>query len=67
MKDCGRPVETVSNKDIEWFYKINSNGLAINEKDLHKILEDKSIPQDVKEAVQQAFPEAKGRKKFWFR
>lgn len=67
MKDCGQPAEIISDKDIEWLYKISPNGLAISEKDLHKILDDKNMPQEVKEAVKKVFPELKGRKRFWFR
>lgn len=56
---------------IEWFYKIHPEGLAINEKDLHMILEDKDMPEeDVKKAIREVFPELENKKtikKFWFR
>jgi hypothetical protein len=67
MKGCGRPIETVSDREIEWLYKINPNGLAMNERDLHKMLEDRNMPKEVKEAVKEVFPELKHRKRFWFR
>jgi hypothetical protein len=66
MKGCSKPVETISDKDIEWFYKISPNGLAMNEKDLHKILDDRNMPKEVKETVKEAFPQLR-KKKFWFR
>lgn len=68
MKGCGKPIEIISEQDIEWLYKINPSGLAMNEKDLNKILEDKNMPNEVKEAVKQVFPELKEKKKrrFWF-
>jgi hypothetical protein len=31
------------------------------------IMEDKTMPDDVKAAVRQAFPEIGRRKRFWFR
>lgn len=65
MKDCSKQIEVVSNADIEWLYKISPNGLAMSEKDLHKMLNDKNMPKEVKEAVKAAFPELK-RKRFWF-
>ena len=67
MKDCRKSIETISDKDIEWLYKISPNGLAINEKDLHKMLDDKNMLKEVKEAVKEVFPELKDRKRFWFR
>lgn len=67
MKGCEKPVETISSKDIEWFYKINPGGLAMDEQDLHKILDDRNMPPEVKEAVKEAFPDLKARKKFWSR
>jgi hypothetical protein len=66
MKDCGKPVKIISDKDIDWFYKISPEGLAIQEKDLHMILEDKNMPNEVKEAVKDVFPELKRRKRFGF-
>lgn len=66
MKDCDKPVKIISDKDIDWFYRISPEGLAIREKDLHMILEDKNMPNDVKEAVKNVFPELKRRKRFGF-
>jgi hypothetical protein len=57
MKGCGNPVETVSDADIEWFYKISPEGLAMNEADLHMILKDDNMPKDVKKTVRKVFPD----------
>jgi hypothetical protein len=67
MKGCGKHIDIISDRDIEWFYRISPDGLAINKKDLHMIMEDKTMPDDVKAAVRQAFPEIGRRKRFWFR
>ncbi|MGI0006038.1 MAG: hypothetical protein ACREAO_03980 [Nitrososphaera sp.] len=56
MKGCANPIEAVSDLDIEWFYKISPEGLAMNEADLHMILKDGNMPKDVKKLVRQAFP-----------
>ena len=53
--------------DIECFYKISPAGLAINEKDLNMILNDKNMPEDVKKSVMEVFPELKKKKWFWSR
>lgn len=66
MKGCSKPVKIISDKDIEWFYKISPGGLAMQQQDLHMILEDKNMPKDVKEAVKDVFPELKRRKRFGF-
>ncbi|MGI0020626.1 MAG: hypothetical protein ACREAY_09165, partial [Nitrososphaera sp.] len=55
MKGCANPAEPVNNIDVEWFYKISPEGLAINEADLHMILKDNNMPKDVKKLVRQAF------------
>ena len=66
MKGCKKPVDIISETDIEWFYKISPEGLAINEADLHKILEDKNMPKDVKGMVREAFPRLKKKGfRFW--
>ena len=57
MKGCGRPVDVVSDVDIEWFYKISPEGLAMNEADLHMILKDNNMPKDVKKTVRKVFPD----------
>lgn len=56
MKGCDNPVEVVSDTEIEWFYRISPEGLAINEADLHMILKDSNMPKGVKKLVRQAFP-----------
>ena len=66
MKGCGKPIETISEKDIGWLYKISPNGLSMNEKDLHMTLEDKNMPKEVKEAIKEVFPELKRKKRFGF-
>lgn len=67
MKGCDKPIEPISDRDIEWFYKISPDGLAMNEKDLHMMMEDKNMPKEVKKAIEEIFPEQKVRKKrFWF-
>jgi hypothetical protein len=65
MKGCSRSVDAISDRNIEWFYKINPTGLAINDKDLRMIIEDKNMPKDAKEAVKEVFPQLK-RRGFWF-
>lgn len=67
MKGCERSAEVISDKDIEWFYRISPEGLAINEKDLHMILKDRNMPKETKAAVLEAFPGLGQRKRrFWF-
>lgn len=66
MKGCELSVDVISERDIDWFYKINPNGLAINEKDLNQIIRDKNMPVEVKNAIGKIFPQAVRRKRFWF-
>ncbi|HEU4605831.1 MAG TPA: hypothetical protein VFS46_06285 [Nitrososphaera sp.] len=40
--------------------------MAISEKDLPKILDDKNMPKEVKEAVKEVFPDLKRKKRFGF-
>jgi hypothetical protein len=66
MKGCEKPIEIVSEMDVEWFYKINPEGLAINEVDLDKILADRNVPKDVKSVVRDVFPRLRQRGfRFW--
>jgi len=65
MKGCGKRIDIISDTDIEWFYKINAEGLAMDKKDLHKILEDRNMPDDVKAAVKQVFPDLEKRKRLF--
>jgi hypothetical protein len=65
-KDCGQRIDAISDADIEWFYKINPTGLAINEKDLNMIIKDKNMPEEVKNAIREAFPQLAQKKRFWF-
>jgi hypothetical protein len=66
MKGCGKPIDAISDKDIEWLYKISQNGLTMSEDDLDRLLGDKNMPKEVKETVREAFPELKRRKRFGF-
>lgn len=59
-------MDIISDKNIEWLYKISPNGLAMNEKDLSRLLEDKNMPDEVKESVREVFPQLKKRKRFGF-
>ena len=55
MKGCDKPTVIISPNDIKWFYKISDTGLCINRNDLHKIIEDSNIPQDVKKEITKVF------------
>jgi hypothetical protein len=65
MKGCELSVDVISERDIDWFYKISPNGLAIGEADLNKIIKDRNMPDDVKNAVREVFPSA-AKKRSWF-
>lgn len=66
MKGCTLSVDTMSDADVEWFYRISPEGLAINETDLHMILEDRNMPKEVKEMIKQTFPNVKKKGfRFW--
>lgn len=66
MKGCELSIDVISEREIDWFYKINPNGLAINERDLNKIIRGKNIPEDVKNTIGKLFPQAARKKRFWF-
>ena len=66
MKGCELSVDIISEHDIDWFYKINPDGLAINEKDLNQIIRDKNMPEAVKNEIRRIFPQAMRKKRFWF-
>jgi hypothetical protein len=66
MKGCELSVDVISEHDIDWFYKINPDGLAINEKDLNQIVRDKNMPEAVKNEIRKIFPQAMRKKRFWF-
>ena len=38
MKGCIKQTVVISPIDINWFYKINKDGLCIDKKDLHMII-----------------------------
>lgn len=66
MRGCEKNVDIISQIDIEWFYRISPDGLAISESDMHKILEDRNMPREVKEAVRAVFPNLKKKGlRFW--
>jgi hypothetical protein len=53
---CNEPI------DIDWFYKINKDGLCIDKKDLHMIIDDPNIPKDIKKQIQKFFLIYQGNK-----
>jgi len=55
MRGCNKQIDMLSPDDIKWFYKINKNGLCITRTDLHMIIEDPSMPNDVKKQIQKVF------------
>lgn len=66
MKDCQLSVDVISEREIDWFFKINPTGLAINENDLNRIIKDKNMPEDVKNTIREIFPHAARKKRLWF-
>jgi hypothetical protein len=56
MTGCTKSTVVISPIDIKWFYKISKEGLCINRKDLHKIIEDPNMPKDVKKQITKIFP-----------
>jgi hypothetical protein len=50
LKGCIKQTIILSPIDIEWFYKINKDGLGINKADLNMIIEDHNMLKDVKKA-----------------
>ena len=65
MKGCELSVDVISERDIDWFYKINPTGLAIKEDELNKIIKDRNMPDDVKNMIKETFPHVTKRR-FWF-
>lgn len=55
MTGCRKQTVNVSLEDINWFHKINKNGLCINRDDLHFIIEDPNMPHDVKKKIRKIF------------
>jgi hypothetical protein len=55
MKGCGRITVVISPIDIKWFYEISKTGLCINRSELHKIIEDPNMPNNVKRQIQEVF------------
>ncbi|MGN6351114.1 MAG: hypothetical protein ACTHL3_06585 [Candidatus Nitrosocosmicus sp.] len=56
MKGCIKQTVVISPINIDWFYKINKDGLCINRDDLHMIIDDPNMPKDVKKQIQNIFP-----------
>ncbi len=55
-KGCVKQTDMISPVDIKWFYKINKNGLCINITDLHMIIKDPNMSNDVKKEIKKIFP-----------
>lgn len=55
MTGCSRQTVKINNENINWFYRINKNGLCIERDSLHMIIEDPNMPKDVKAKVQKVF------------
>jgi hypothetical protein len=55
MKGCNKQTDTISPMDIKWFYKINKNGLCINRADLHMIIDDPNMPENVRKQIEKLF------------
>lgn len=55
VKGCNKVTIVISLIDINWFYKINKNGLCINRVDLDKIIKDPNMPQKVKKQIEKLF------------
>ena len=55
MVSCRKQTVKVSTENINWFYRINKNGLCITRDDLHLIIEDPNMPNDVKAKVRKIF------------
>jgi hypothetical protein len=55
MKGRGKTTVAISPIDIEWFYKISNTGLCINRSELHKIIKDPNMPNNVKRQIQEVF------------
>ncbi|HEU5121188.1 MAG TPA: hypothetical protein VFT71_09375 [Candidatus Nitrosocosmicus sp.] len=55
MTGCRKQTVDVSLENINWFYKIDKNGLCINRDDLHLIIEDPNMPDDVKKKIRKIF------------
>ena len=56
MKGPIKQTVIISPIDIDGFYKINKDGLCINKKDLHMIMDDPNMHSDVKNQIQKIFP-----------
>ena len=55
MTGCRKQTVCVSLENINWFYKINKNGLCIHKDELHLIIEDPAMPYEVKKKIRKIF------------
>jgi len=55
MKGCIKQTVVISPIDIDWFYKINKDGLCIDKRDLHMVIDDPNMPKNVKKQIQKIF------------
>jgi hypothetical protein len=55
MKGCIKQTVVISPIDIDWFYKINKDGLCIDKRDFHMIIDDPNMPKNVKKQIQKIF------------
>jgi hypothetical protein len=56
MRGCIKQTIVLSPTDINWFYKINNDGLCINRDNLHMIIDDPNMPKNVKKQIEKIFP-----------
>jgi hypothetical protein len=56
MRGCIKQTIALSPTDINWFYKINNEGLCINRDNLHMIIDDPNMPKNVKKQIEKIFP-----------
>jgi hypothetical protein len=55
MTGCSKQTVKINNENINWFYRINKNGLCISRDSLHMIIEDPNMPNAVKAKVRKIF------------
>ena len=55
VKGCLKRPILMHPANIEWFHRINKDGLCINKSDLHMIVEDPNMPKDVKKSILKIF------------
>lgn len=55
MKGCNKSIILLSPIDIKWFYEISETGLCINRGDLHMLMGDSNMPEQVKKEITKVF------------